>query len=48
MIMAELKTKKNDQSVIEFLNKVIYPTRRKDCFEVMRLMQEVTQEEPKM
>ena len=48
MVMAELKTKKNDQSVEEFLNKVTDPARRKDCFEIMRLMQEVTQEEPKM
>ncbi|MHA1444383.1 MAG: DUF1801 domain-containing protein [Candidatus Hodarchaeales archaeon] len=48
MILAELKTKKNDQSVKEFLNKVTDPSRREDCFEVLKLMQEVTQEEPKM
>jgi hypothetical protein len=48
MRMAELKTKKNDQSVEKFLNTVADPSKREDCFEIMRLMQEVTQEEPKM
>jgi hypothetical protein len=46
--MAELKTKKNDQSVEKFLNNVTDPSKREDCFEIMKLMQEVTQEEPKM
>jgi hypothetical protein len=46
--MAELKTKKNDQSVEKFLNTVTDPSKREDCFEIMKLMQEVTQEEPKM
>ena len=46
--MAELKTKKNDQSVEKFLNTVTDPDKREDCFEIMKLMQEVTQEEPKM
>lgn len=48
MRMAELKTKKNDQSVEKFLNTVTDPDKREDCFEIMKLMQEVTQEEPKM
>jgi len=48
MRMAELKTKKNDQSVEAFLNTVTDPSKREDCFEIMKLMQEVTQEEPKM
>ena len=48
MRLAELKTKKNDQSVEKFLNTVIDPSKREDCFEIMKLMQEVTQEEPKM
>jgi hypothetical protein len=48
MRMAELKTKKNDQSVEKFLNTVIDPSKREDCFEIMKLMQEITQEEPKM
>lgn len=46
--MAELKTKKNDQSVEKFLNIVTDPSKREDCFEIMKLMQEVTQEEPRM
>ncbi|MHA1946896.1 MAG: DUF1801 domain-containing protein [Candidatus Hodarchaeales archaeon] len=46
--MAELKTKKNDQRVEKFLNTVTDPSKREDCFEIMKLMQEVTQEEPKM
>ncbi len=46
--MAELKTKKNDQSVENFLSNVSDPSKREDCFEIMRLMQEVTEEEPKM
>ena len=48
MRMAELKTKKNDQSVEKFLNTVTDPSKREDCFEIMKLMQEVTQEEPKI
>ena len=46
--MTDLKTKKNDQSVDDFLNAVEDPLKRKDCFEILNLMQEVTQEEPKM
>jgi hypothetical protein len=46
--MAELKTKKNDQSVEEFLYTVTDLSKREDCFEIMKLMREVTQEEPKM
>jgi len=38
MILAELKTKRNDQSVEGFLNKVIDPSRREDCFEMMKIM----------
>ena len=46
--LSRLKTKKNDQNVEEFLNTVTDPSRREDCFEIMKIMQEVTQEEPKM
>ena len=46
--MAELKTKKNNQSVEEFLNSVTDPEKRADCFEVLSLMREVTEEEPRM
>lgn len=46
--MTELKTKPNDQSVDEFLRKVENPKRRSDSFEILKLMREVTQEEPIM
>ncbi len=46
--MAELKTKKNDLNVEEFLNSVTDQEKRKDCFEVLELMKSVTQEEPSM
>jgi len=46
--MAELKTKKNNASVTAFLNKVKNKQRREDCFEVLELMKEITNEEPKM
>ena len=46
--MAELKTKKNDQSVEEFLNRVSDESRRQDCFTVLSLMKAVTKVEPKM
>lgn len=46
--MAELKTKKNDGSVDEFLNSVDNPKRKADAFEILNLMKEVTGEEPVM
>ena len=46
--MAELKTKKNNASVTAFLDKVKNNQRREDCFEVLELMKEITNEEPKM
>ncbi len=46
--MAELKTKKNDQNVEEFLNSVTDPKKRADSFEVLKLMKDVTKEEPCM
>ncbi len=44
----ELKTQVNDASVEGFLNAVTDEQKRKDCFEILRLMVEVTKEEPKM
>jgi hypothetical protein len=44
----ELKTKVNDASVEGFLNSVADEQKRKDCFEILRLMEQVTKEEPKM
>ena len=44
----ELKTKVNEASVEGFLNSVEEETTREDCFEILRLMEEVTKEPPKM
>ena len=44
----EPKTKPTDASVEEFLDKVENPKRREDSFEILKLMKEVTKEEPKM
>ena len=46
--MAELKTKKTEQDVEDFLNSVEHDKRREDSFTVMELMKEVTGEAPKM
>ncbi len=46
--MAELKTKKNQASVHEFIQAIEDPGRRKDCLALAALMQEVTQEPPAM
>ena len=46
--MAELKTKKNDASVEDFLNGVENPKRKADSFELLKMMQEITGEEPTM
>lgn len=46
--MAELKTRKNDASVEDFLNNVENEERRRASFVVLDLMKEVTNEEPKM
>ncbi len=48
MAKAELKTKVNKASVEGFLNKVKDEATRKDCFEILKLMKQVTKEEPKM
>jgi hypothetical protein len=45
---AEVKTKVNNASVEGFLNEVQNETVRKDCFEIMNMMKQVTKEEPKM
>ena len=44
----ELKTKVNDLSVTGFLNSVADESKREDSFEILRLMEEVTKEPPKM
>ncbi|MDP1713506.1 MAG: DUF1801 domain-containing protein [Anaerolineales bacterium] len=46
--MAEPKTKVNNASVTDFLNTIEDETKRKDCFEILKLMKQITKEEPKM
>ena len=46
--MAELKTKINDASVTTFLNNIEDKEKREDSFEIFKLMQQVTKQEPKM
>lgn len=46
--MAELKTKKNETSVTEFLNQVPQATKREDAFEILNMMERITGEKPKM
>jgi hypothetical protein len=48
MAKYEPKTRVNDASVTDFINGVKDEDRRNDCFEVMKLMQQVTKEPPKM
>jgi len=46
--MAELKTRQTEASVEDFLNGVQDEQVRKDCFEIVRIMQQVTRADPKM
>ena len=46
--MAELKTKKNDNSVTGFLESVEEEKKREDCQAILKLMHEVTGDEPTM
>ena len=43
-----MKTVKNDKSVTDFLNSVEHQKRREDSFEILKLMTEITGEEPAM
>ena len=45
---AELKTKVNEASVEGFLNTVKDEQARAGCFEILKIMKQVTKEEPKM
>lgn len=45
---AELKTKKNDASVEDFIHAIEDEEVRKDCIEIAKMMQQVTKAEPKM
>lgn len=46
--MTGLKTKPNEASVGMFLNSVENEKKRTDCLEILKLMQEVTGDQPKM
>ncbi|MFN8381421.1 MAG: DUF1801 domain-containing protein [Anaerolineales bacterium] len=46
--MAELKTKKTEASVKDFLNGFPSEQTRNDCFEIIKIMQQATKAEPKM
>lgn len=46
--MTELKTKKNDASVKDFLNGVEPEQKRNDSFNILEMMQAITGEAPKM
>jgi len=46
--MAELKTKKNEASVIDFINTIDHEGKRKDAFEILEMMKEITGDAPKM
>jgi hypothetical protein len=46
--MAEVKTQKNDANVEDFLNSVPDEKKREDSFAILRLMQEITGDEPAM
>ena len=46
--MAEIKTRKNDASVAEFIKAVSNDTRRADAQVVLKLMQKITGKKPKM
>ena len=46
--MAELKTKKTDVSVWEFLDAVEHSTRRADSLVILEMMREITGQEPVM
>lgn len=46
--MAKLKTNKNDNDIVEFLNGVDNEERRKHCFKLLELFEQWTRETPKM
>jgi hypothetical protein len=46
--MAELKTKENEASVEDFLNRVTGERKRQDSFSLLEMMQRITGQPPKM
>ena len=46
--MAEMKTVQTEASVEDFLNLIENDQKREDCFEIVKMMKQVTKKEPKM
>jgi len=46
--MAEMKTRPTNASVDKFLNQVPDEARREDCFKIVKMMEEITGEKPRM
>ena len=46
--MAEMKTVQTEASVEDFLNLIENDQKREDCFEIVKMMMQVTKKEPKM
>lgn len=46
--MAELKTKQNDASVEEFLNKIENESKKKDAYALLEMFEKLSKEKPKM
>jgi hypothetical protein len=46
--MSDIKTKPTKVKVEDFLNAVEHPTRKKDGFELLQIMGEITKEKPRM
>ena len=46
--MAEMKTKVNDASVEDFLNRIGNAKRREDAFAILKMMKSVTRKQPRM
>src|SRR5687768_7732569 len=44
----DVKTKVNDASVTDFLHSVTDEQKRKESFEILKIMKQITKEEPKM
>lgn len=46
--MAELKTKLTKVKVEDFINTIADEVKRKDCFTIVKMMEKITKEKPKM
>jgi len=46
--MSELKTKKNNKNVNDFINAVDHAGKRSDSFELLEIMKQISGEQPKM